>query len=100
MILCGAHRDGGKSTRLQGSVMYSEKIADWMQAIAKQIGRIFPRGIKHVVIEYEDPVFEPGHDRLHQDRVVVAGDLADIVGERGLAGDALREVAARPPSAA
>jgi hypothetical protein len=72
-----------------------QEIADGAAAIARHAGRIFSGAIGDLVVEQENPVFDPGDGRLDQDRVVVLRNSGDISQKRRFAVNSLREIATR-----
>ena len=75
--------------------MRVKEIADRTGAVAQHKGRIFPRHVERFAVEQENPVFEPGHQRLNQYRIIMLRNLAYIFNQRGFAVYSLREIAAR-----
>ena len=90
-----ARRDRRKAAGAQGVVVGGQQFAQGVHAVAAHGGRMFARGIEHVVVEQENPVLGSLDDRLDQDRIVIFRDLVEIAGQRGLTVNGLREIAAR-----
>ncbi len=86
---------GERPRDMQGRVVRDQQIADRMHAIAQNKRRIFPRRIKHLVIQHKNPVFDSGSKRLDQYRIVVSRNLIEISEQRGFVINRLCEITAR-----
>ena len=75
--------------------MGGQEIANGVPPSPDNEGRMLARAKEHLIVEQKNPILVACNDRLHQDRVVILRDLAEVSNQRGLVVHGLREIAAR-----